>query len=756
MNALANFVVKFNRLIIIVFAVLTVVFAFGLTKLEMDSSVSAMYPDKSDIIDVQDEITRVFGSGQLLIAMVTGNIYTPEALAALQRIDTALHRATGINSVNSIAGASRMEDDDGFLINEPLLSPAVLAGDAAAITELREFLRTSSLYSGGVLVADAGTSANVVVKADDSIDSEVIIANLREALTTHWVAAGLGEYALAGGPLVDLEMRTTINRDLPLLSALAVLAIFAMLFINFRTAHGTLLPLATILVGLGWSMGLMGWFGGKISTLSVIAPVAVLAVGSSFALHLLGRYYFERSHQVERLDAVRVSVRETGVGILISGFAIAAAISTFYLSGMPTVRALGLTIAGGVLASLLATMVLLPALLSVLPAPKNVSDPESETGLGRPLRALARFVSRFRVAILVVGGLLGIAAAIGASLIVADSAVLNYFRDDSEVRQSYDKIEEAFGGTSQVQMLVQGDLHDPAVLRALLDYQEEIKTLDEMGPTTSIATVIREIHRVLGGAGDLPATREEVAQELLIYQMSGDVQEISEFITLDGSEGLMEIAVTSGSTGDLRITYDRLRSIAEPHFAGLAEVSFAGSALMQLAIEDSMRADFLVSLTLAVLLVIIIDSFVRSIPAALVTIVALLLTILMQYGALGFIGIPLDLATMLLGALAIGVGDYAIHLTVRYMEELHLHPSPEEAMERAMVSSGRSILFTALTLGAGFGALLVSQFVPILTLGSLMTFTVISVGIISLTVLPAACLIFLRKPRLKKKGPQHA
>lgn len=756
MNALANFVIKFNRLIIIVFAVLTAVFAFGLTKLEMDSSVSAMYPDKSDIIDVQDEITRVFGSGQLLIAMVTGDIYTPDALAALERIDNALHRATGINSVNSIAGASRMEDDDGFLLNEPLLSPAVLAGDEAAIAELREFLRTSSLYSGGVLVADEGTSANFVVMADDAVDSEIIVENIREAVHTHWVQAGFGEYDIAGGPLVDLEMRTTINRDLPLLSALAIVAIFLMLFINFRTAHGTLLPLATILVGLGWSMGLMGWFGGKISTLSVIAPVAVLAVGSSFALHLLGRYYFERSHQVERLAAVRLSVQETGVGILISGFAIAAAISTFYLSGMPTVRALGLTIAGGVLASLLATMVLLPALLSVLPAPKNVSDPESETGLGRPLRALARFVSRFRVAILVVGGILGVAAAIGASFIVADSAVLNYFREDSEVRQSYDKIEQAFGGTSQVQMLIKGDLHDPAVLRALLDFQEEIKTLDEMGPTTSIATIIREIHRVLGGSGDLPASREEVAQELLIYQMSGDVQEISEFITLDGTEGLMEIAVTSGSTGDLRVTYDRLRGIANNHFDNLAEVSFAGSALLQLAIEDSMRADFLVSLTLAVLLVIIIDSFVRSIPAALVTIVALLLTILMQYGALGFIGIPLDLATMLLGALAIGVGDYAIHLTVRYMEELHNHPSPEEAMERAMVSSGRSILFTALTLGAGFGTLLVSQFVPILTLGSLMSFTVISVGIISLTVLPAACLIFLRKPRLKKKGPQHA
>lgn len=756
MKWLADFVIRFNRAIITVFVILTAVAAFGLTKLEMDASVSAMYPDDNAIIDVQDEISRVFGAGQLLIAMVRGDVYTEPALHALSDLHDAITRAPGINSVNSLAGAARMLDDDGFLENEPLLSPAVLSGDEAAIAELREFLSTSELFAGGVLASEEGTSANFVIDADDATDSEVIVNGLREALETYWVKPGLGDYAIAGGPLVDLEMRETINRDLPLLSALAIFAIFLMLFLNFRTAHGTLLPLATILVGLGWSMGIMGWAGGKISTLSVIAPVAVLAVGSSFALHLLGRYYFERSHDKDRLEAVRLSVQETGVGILISGFAIAAAISTFYLSNMPTVRALGVTIAGGVLASLLATMVLLPALLSVLPAPKNVADPESNTGIGKPLRKLAHFVSRFRVGILVAGGILAVVAAYGSTLIVSDSAVLNYFREDSEVREGYSVIESEFGGSSQIQMLIEGDLHDPALLRALLDFQDDIATMPEIGPTTSIATVIREIHQVLGGSGDLPASREEVAQELLIYQMSGDVQEISQFITLDGSEGLMEIATTSGSTGDLRLTYEHLQNVAARHFTDNVTISFAGSALLQLAIEDSLRQDFLVSLTLAVLLVIIIDSFVRSIPAALVTIVALLLTIVMQYGLLGFVGIPLDLATMLLGALAIGVGDYAIHLTVRYMEELHHHATPEEAMERAMVSSGRSILFTALTLGAGFGALLVSRFVPILTLGSLMTFTVLSVGVISLTVLPAACLIFLRKPRVKKKGLQHA
>src|SRR5690606_33298243 len=151
--------------------------------------------------------------------------------------------------------------------------------------------------------------------------------------------------------------------------------------------------------------------------------------------------------------------------------------------------------------------------------------------------------------------------------------------------------------------------------------------------------------------------------------------------------------------------------------------------------------------SLAIVLVIVIDSFVRSVRAALVTILALLFTIALQYGALGFLGLPLDLSTMLLGALAIGVGDYAIHLTVRYMEERRAGQAPEAARTITLLSSRRRILFTALPLGAGFAARIICGFVPIRTLGSLMALTVLSVGTASLTLLPAACLVFLRDPR---------
>jgi predicted RND superfamily exporter protein len=278
-------------------------------------------------------------------------------------------------------------------------------------------------------------------------------------------------------------------------------------------------------------------------------------------------------------------------------------------------------------------------------------------------------------------------------------------------------------------------------------FHDGVTKIDGVGPTTSIVTVLRGIHFTLTGVDGLPTTREEVAQELLLYQLSGDPKQVSKYLTLDSRMALVDIATKSESTAVMRRMMNEIEAVGEATLGQHATLSYAGATMVQLAIEDALLHDFVISLSLAIILVLIIDSFVRSVRAAVVTILALLLTIALQYGLLGILGIPLDLATMLLGALAIGVGDYAIHLTVRYMEERRAGRPPERAMSQALHSSGRSILFTALTLGAGFLAMVFSQFVPVRTLGSLMAFTVLSVGTASLTLLPAACLVFLRNPR---------
>ncbi len=746
MLRLATLTTSRPRLFIAVFAVLTALAAVGIPRVGINATVAAMYPDESAHSATQTLVEETFGAGQLLIVMLEGDVYTPAAMEALRGLTSELSKVTGVKRVTSATNAQRMEDDDGFLLITDLL-PASGSITPEQVSAARAYLETARMYQGGVLVAEDGGSTNVVVEVDPNGDSDRVVAAARRAVAAHWTEPSLGSAYFVGSPVVNTAMRGTLEREMPLLGAIAALLLLVMLYLNFRSLRGALLPVLTVSVGMVWAFGVLGWLGGSFTTMTSIAPVAILAVGSSFSLHLLGRYSVELAHGAQKMAAIRTAVTETGLGVLISGMAISAAMLTFTLSGMPAVRALGMLVAGGVLASLLASLLLLPAVLSLLKPPKRVTDPEAPGAIGGLLKRLGVLVDRRRNLILLVSLVLAVLAVVGVLRIEANTAVLDYFRTDSPIRQDYERVEQAFGGSSQVQLVVTGDLGDPEAIRAMARFQERAAELPGAGPTSSIATVIAAIHETLTGEYGLPATREALAQELLIYQLSGDVQHVSQFMTLDSSMGLIEMSIKTGSTREQRAMVERIDALARAEFTGLLEHSFAGATPLQIDIEDSLMHDFLISLSLAVVLVIIIDSLVRSLAAALVTIVVLLLTILFQYGLLGFLGVPLDLATMLLGALAIGVGDYAIHLTVRYMEQRRAGDPPEVAMGRAILTSGRSILFTALTLGAGFGALIASEFVPIRTLGSLMAFTVLSVGLISLTVLPAACLVFLRQPR---------
>ncbi|MEJ2667406.1 MAG: MMPL family transporter, partial [Deinococcales bacterium] len=387
MRRIANLALARSRLVVAGFVLVTLALGAGLLRLGLDNSIDTMVPDDSPVTTLQHQVASSFGAGKLLVAVVQGDIYTPEALTEIGRVTAALQRVDGVRRVTSVANARRMEDDGGFLRIENLvdaqhLTPTDIAG-------IRSFLATSDLYGHGRLVDAAGTAAAVVMEIDDDADPQTVLMAVRHVLDSDWS----GPTHLAGSPLIEVEMGSTVRHDLPLLAGLAALLIVTMLFLNFRTVQGALLPLLTVAIGLAWSMGAMGWLGGKLTTLNIIGPVAILAVGSSFSLHLLGRFYFELGKGRDRREALRLAVSETGLGVLISGIAIAAAMATFVLSSMPTVRVLGLFTAGGVLATLLASLLLMPALLGRLPAPPRLPDPEAPAVLGAVLRRLARFVA---------------------------------------------------------------------------------------------------------------------------------------------------------------------------------------------------------------------------------------------------------------------------------------------------------------------------------------------------------------------------
>ncbi len=561
MKRLAALVLNHSRPVIVVYLLLTVALLFAARQIQTDNTTSALYPDHSVIAELDDQIQATFGQHDRLLVVVEGDIYTPASFQALSELTRELRGVPGTADVSSVITAKRMEDDDGFLVVGDLVPQATLTTDELA--EIRSYLETSPMYENATLVTRDGRYASLIVELEDDIDAAAFAGNVEDVVAAGWN----GPHALAGQAYTSHELQGIIGRDLPVLGATAMVIILILLFVNFRTMHGTVLPFVQIFLGVIWGMGIFVLLGFKLMALTVIGPIAVMAVGSSFSLHLLGRFYFEVAKRPRtkegKQDAIRAMIAETGLGVLVSGLAIAAAMSTFLLSDLAMVRGLGLIAALGVLSALFASLILLPALLNVLPVPRNVPDPENPGAIGNILHALAKLVTRRRTTVLVVSAVLVVLGIIGAMRIVPNTSILAFFPEQGATRQSVATVERVIGGSAVINVWVEGDMTDPAVLSAMEDFQTGAAELDGVGTSQSIANVMRALNETLTGENALPSSRQAAAQELLLYQSSGDVKDLMRFVTLDYQQALITMTAQSMSTGRIAELEGELRTLAD-------------------------------------------------------------------------------------------------------------------------------------------------------------------------------------------------
>ena len=744
MEALSRFATRHPWSVILLFLAITLALGSGLSRLRFDNSPESFVPPDLPAKRLLDEVRDTFGSADMAIAALKGEVWSVEGLEALRAATEAVAGVDGVLRVTSLANAQRMEEADGDLVIEDLLPEELTP---AEIPGIRDYVEHHPLYAGR-LVSPDGRYAAVILEVDPGQDMKRLNREILDALKAHWK----GPIYLSGTPALSGYILDTMQRDLPVQMAVAALIIALVLYLNFRSTRGVLLPLLTVTTALVWSLGLGGWLGFKLGSISSILPVVVLAVGSSFTLHILNRFYHELAHGEDRPAAIRLAVRETGLGVLVSALAAGAGLAALYTSSIPQIKFFGVLAAFGVLVAFLGASLLAPAVLALLRNPRRLLDPERPDAISRLMFALGDWLKGRTRGILVAAAVFLLLMVFFATRIQVETSFLAYFPKSSPPRVATELIDRVFGGSDTLTVVVEGNLKDPALLRAIYRFEEEAKAQPAVGSAVSIADVIREIHKTLTGSYGFPDSEEAAAQELLLYQMSGDPEELARFITEDASAAQITVQVRSLPSSQMEALVHRLKDLAEATIAPHADaVKFTGTTVLMLEVMRLILHDQYVSLILALVLVALFNALLLvSGRVGAVSVLPLGLTIAGQFGLMGAFGIPLDTATALIAAIAIGVGDYSVHIIVRYLEELRKGAVPEAAARTSLYVSGRAVFFTALAIGGGFMALLFSGFAPIQTFAKLMGFTVGATALFALTVLPAALLTWVRRYRNKE------
>ncbi|MEE9462396.1 MAG: MMPL family transporter, partial [Bacteroidales bacterium] len=442
--------------------------------------------------------------------------------------------------------------------------------------------------------------------------------------------------------------------------------------------------------------------------------------------------------------------------ILMTGITTIAGILCLLSHKMIPAKQLGVVAAAGIGFALLLSLLFIPAALSIIGKSKPVlsENPSRQRLIDRVLVSCGKMVNRRPRQVILVAGLVMLISGGGTFLLKVDTNLENFFPEKHPVRVSAQVINETFGGSQNISILVEGDILDPEVMGQIDHYETELKKHPAVGNVMSIAGIVREISKAMNDEGDpyynvVPNERNALAQYLELYMMSGDPEDLERMVDFDFQKAQVMVRINDGSNMALKSVLEEIRQLTGP---GVYQTRIGGYGLISVDLADLVVKGQVTSLLIALLVVIVLLAILfRSVPAGLIAALPLAFSMIILFGWMGYLGIKLDIATALLSSIMIGVGvDYTIHFLWRYKSEREKGLIPADAVLKTLTTTGRGISFNALSVILGFCALPFSVFLPIKVFGFLVMVSIFSCLVGAMIIIPALVLIF--KPAFLEPG----
>jgi predicted RND superfamily exporter protein len=594
----------------------------------------------------------------------------------------------------------------------------------------------------GNVVARDFTAATVIgLLGTEAKDSETVAA--LHALVRE--TPGPETVLLGGMPLVRQHVSDDIRGDIRRFAPIGVVVMLAFLFFTLRQLRGVLIPFAVQVLAIIVSMGLIPLLGWKVQMVTVTLPIMLLAIGNDHTVHLVARYQ-EENLAGGKLSAAEITVRvlrELGFPVLTAGITTVAGFLCLVTHAVIPAAQLGVLAAVGLGFVMIAAVSLAPALLVKLPLAKPLAaNAESQTWLDRMLNRNARFVLERKRVVIAVGALLALAASAGMPWLEVDTNPINYYPPSAPVAVTAQAVNDHFGGSTELAIMVEGDIQDPKVLGQIDALEQRLRALPQVGFTMSIAQVVRTMNRAVSGdapgADAIPKEREAISQLFLLYSMGGSLEDFERMVDFDYRRALLVARIRSLSTRDIAAVVDLVRGHAQREMPDV-RVTVGGFGAVFADLVDAIVDGQLSSLLLSFLVVFLLNALgFWSLQAGAWSMIPMAIAVPALFGLMGSFGIELNVVTAMLSSIMIGVGvDYTVHFLWRYRDERRSGQAPEPAAHRALTTVGRGIVFNALAVVLGFSILAFSNFMPVRFFGFLVVVSIASCMLAAIVLMPA-------------------
>lgn len=740
---MTKFIIKYRWFIISFCIVAGLSMGLLIPSSETDPEIRNAIPSHMKSRIATDKIEKEFGTQDMVMLLFTDStILTTGDLQQIKDIDRDISKLTGVTNRISPFTVRTIKNSEDMMVADPLIRR--IPSDAEGIALLKKEILDNP-FARNIVVSSDMTTASITATINSSVRESVTLHRIDSIIAAH---PGNVQTFKGGLPYIRAHIMKDVKHDGVFLVPAALIIMLIVLKITLGQWRSVVMPFTVVILSTCICMGMIPLLGWKLSILSLLAPIIMIAVANNYGIYLVARYQeLNLKGEVQsREKMISEILRSLNMPILFSGLTTIAGILGLLTHSIIPAKQGGVLAATGVAAALLMSLTFIPALIYI-GKPKGFKPKKIRTeGFERFLNWLSKLVINHPGKIILAASVLTLIISSGIILLKTETNQEYFFPKSSPVRIASGMINEKFGGSQTISIMISGDIKEPVLMKGIDRITGETEKIDGVGQVFSISKAVREMSKAIFSEGEqgydeIPSTRESIAQMFELYNMSGNPDDFSQMMNLENNKAHILIKLSNPEHAVIEKVKSRITELT----AGFpAEVTIGGYAVIMTDMAKSLIRGQVLSLLFALVTVFLLLAIIfKSLKGGLIGSIPLATSVLILFGFMGLAGIKIDSATALLSSIMIGVG---VDFTIQYIWCFNVHRSKglshPESTRNAMSTIGRSIIINAGSVMAGFSPLMLSGFMSIRFFGYLVIISIGSCLLGALILIPAILMKF--------------
>lgn len=760
-ETLTKFSINHPLMVIGLVVLISAFFAFQLTDIRIDTDPENMLPEDEPVRLFNDAVKEDFGISDFIAVGVVreDGAFNQVQLERIYNITEEIAEIEGVVA-DDIMAPSMVDDirqgGGNTMVIEPLMDEAPASDEDAQYILGR--IKDNPILRGK-LASDDGKALALFIPIESKDQSHRIAGEIT-AITKKF--GGDETYHIAGLPVAEDSFGKEMFNQMMYSAPLAGLIIFLLMFIFFRNMRIIIPPMIVAVTSIIWTMGALVMTGHAVHIMSSMIPIFLFPIAVLNSIHILSEFHDRFGKNKHKEAAIRHTIGELFLPMLFTSATTVVGFLSLLTNNIPPVQVFGVFVAFGVAASWLLSITLNPAFAMLLPdkALRNfgVKEDSPRSILASILHVIRNFTQRRYRTILFGAATVVIVAAVGLSMIVVNDNPVKWFKSDHPMRIADQELNKHLAGTYMNYLVIDGGeedaLKNPELLSYIEKLQRHLEKNEIVGATAGITDIVKKVRFELYGGVDrakysLPDNRDEVGQNLFVYEMSGgDPDDLFKLVTDDYSMANLWVQMTAGDNQAVSaVVADAEQYIIDNPPPVEIDYHWAGLPYINVVWQDKMVSGMRVSLLMSFGIVFLMMVFLfRSPLLGFISMLPLTLTIMAIYGAIGYLGKPYDMPVAILSSLTLGLSiDFAIHFIQRSRAIHKRTGNFKETFTQIFEGPGRAISRNVLVIAVGFVPMFFSNLVPYITVGTFF-FAIMTVsGATTLLLLPALAITLRRK-----------